>query len=582
MAVTRLSADAMVVTKAMRASTIAEIYVEADQVRVEFEVGAADLAAFRNILPDELYRTLTGEPCVLEQRRAAFLEVDWVILGDGVPLAGEIRRVAPGKRVMRDQVTGEPLGVQPDDANFVVEIGITYRLENPPESLTIRPPTSDGAHLAAANIGFVLYHRGVAVNDFRYLSQEETLDLDWEDPWHSRFRNRNLRRQFDSPISAFLYVEHFEVRKEIIIRPKDLQSWVDLGLENMARIPIQKQPEIKRIAAEFLAAKNPLAIDGREVEGKLDRIHFIRRTLRRTGVIDPPEELDVTSATLGVIFVYSIPELPQEVSMNWQLFTPKLQEIPAATADEVGGLPTRLTPNDPVLRWQNFLTDPQVPAMLTIPPLPETPSITIPIVSVVFGVGFLGIAAIGLCRRGRCAGKRALVACIVSVLCAVATLPFAHASITNPLASRRTLTREQKDEILTSLLQNTYRAFDRREESLVYDRLAMSVSGDLLTEVYLQTRRGMELEGQGGARVKVDGVDFLAIDAGTETESGGYIRRVRWSVRGSVGHWGHTHRRTTHYEADFRIEPREASWKITQMELLDQQRADNLPGSGTD
>ena len=37
----------------------------------------------------------------------------------------------------------------------------------------------------AATIGFVCYHEGVPVNDFRYLSEEVTLDLDWDDPWFS-------------------------------------------------------------------------------------------------------------------------------------------------------------------------------------------------------------------------------------------------------------------------------------------------------------------------------------------------------------------------------------------------------------
>ena len=68
---------------------------------------------------------------------------------------------------------------------------------------------------AAANVGFIVYDRGIPVNDFRYLSRVETLDLDWEDPWYSRFRNRNLVRQYDAPLSVFLYVEHFEVRQEV-------------------------------------------------------------------------------------------------------------------------------------------------------------------------------------------------------------------------------------------------------------------------------------------------------------------------------------------------------------------------------
>ena len=41
--------DALVVTQAMKAQTIAEIFVDADAVRVEFEIGVPDLRAFRQV-----------------------------------------------------------------------------------------------------------------------------------------------------------------------------------------------------------------------------------------------------------------------------------------------------------------------------------------------------------------------------------------------------------------------------------------------------------------------------------------------------------------------------------------------------
>ena len=137
----------------------------------------------------------------------------------------------------------------------------------------------------AADLGFITYHRELPVNDFRYLGTEETLRLDWEDPWFSKFDNRNLWRQYDAPVSAFLYVEHYEVRKEIVLRPKDLEKWVDLGLDGKEVITVEEQPEIKRKVVEFLESKNPVTIDGVPAEGILDRVHFIYRNLRTIGVI---------------------------------------------------------------------------------------------------------------------------------------------------------------------------------------------------------------------------------------------------------------------------------------------------------
>ena len=52
--------DAIMVSRAMFASTIAEYFVEEDHVRVDLEIGVNDLASFRNLLLDRsLTHTLT-------------------------------------------------------------------------------------------------------------------------------------------------------------------------------------------------------------------------------------------------------------------------------------------------------------------------------------------------------------------------------------------------------------------------------------------------------------------------------------------------------------------------------------------
>ncbi|MCZ6834841.1 MAG: hypothetical protein O7G85_03625, partial [Planctomycetota bacterium] len=55
-------ADAIVVTRAMAASTIAEIFIEESSVRVEVAIGPQDLAAFRNLMPDGLYERMGYPP----------------------------------------------------------------------------------------------------------------------------------------------------------------------------------------------------------------------------------------------------------------------------------------------------------------------------------------------------------------------------------------------------------------------------------------------------------------------------------------------------------------------------------------
>ncbi len=193
-------------------------------------------------------------------------------------------------------------------------------------------------------------------------------------------------------------------------------------------ILVDEQEELKKRAAEFLSKKNPVTIDGRTVPGKLDRIHFIHRTLRTTGIIEPSVNLDAASATLGVIFVYPVEQLPDEVSMKWELFSPKIDEIPAVASDETGGLPTVVSPDTPLLTWKNYLTNPTSPEMLLVASPPSTRRYAIPLVAVIcVGVVFVSFAATG--RRGSMGNglsRFGVASAMVAVVAGMISLPLAR------------------------------------------------------------------------------------------------------------------------------------------------------------
>ena len=556
-------ADAIFTNRAMTASTIAEIFIQADSVRVELEIGIQDLEAFQNLLPDELYEKLGNAPSPITERSRRFFAEDWVICPEGgAPLGGKIEHAVARQRVRRDEITGEPLPAAPGQIEIVVSVTLTYALPRRPQSLSIQPPRAQENQSVAANIGFVAYHCGLPVTDFRYFSSKETVDLDWNDPWFSRFRNRNLKRQYDAPLAAFLYVEHFEVRQEIICRPKDLQQWIDLGVAGKDVIRVEDQQVLMERVGAFLAGRNPLSIDGQHVELTLDRIHFIRRNLRRTGIVDPPEDLDLTSATLGVIFAVPTRELPQEVTMTWELFSPKIQRVPVVATDEAGGLPSFVTPDDPVLKWQNFLTNPSRPSFveLNVPPKPR--KLTIPLVGLVFlfVAGFLSFKLKP--PVGRVIRKTLIVLVPVLVVGILFIL----------LAGAPGVNQSNAEAIVSGLLRNVYRAFDFRDENRIYDILERSASGPLLSQVYLETRKALEIQNQGGARVKVKEVEMLSVVSENLAGEIGFVARSVWNVSGSVGHWGHIHQRRNRYEAVFTVKPVKASWKFTEIELLEETR----------
>ncbi|MCP3905968.1 MAG: hypothetical protein GY715_20275 [Planctomycetes bacterium] len=563
--------DALVVTRAMTAPTIAEIFIEPGTVRVELEIGVDDLEGFRNLLPDELYERLGHDPSPLAVRFERFFTEDLVLRADdGDPIAGTVRQVVPRYRVRRDEITGDPVPGAEDEGEPVVFAEIDYALDGSPRALSLAPPTTDAGR-AAASIGFMTYHGGVPINDYRYLAQEETIDLDWDDPWYSSFRNRNLRRRYNAPLSVFLYVDHFEVRKEIIVRPKDLQHWVDLGLAGATEIAAADQGALKQTVADFLVERGEVTIDGQRVEPALDRIHFIRRTLKTTGVIEPPEDLPIVSATLGVIFSYPITALPDEVTMDWDLFSERIPAVPAVATDEAGGLPSTLTADDPVLVWKNFLTNPSSAALVEVDPPPAPPRLGVPIASLLCGLlaVTLVVRAFGA-DRGLTRTTAAVI--LLAAVAAFVLRPFGRVSVPNPLRRTATVAPSEADGVVTALLRNVYRAFDHRDEGVIYDTLARSASGELLSSIYLETQRALELENQGGARAKVADVELVTSSVDGMDGETGFRSTCTWNVTGSVGHWGHLHQRRNQYEAVFTVRPVDGTWKITDLELLSEQR----------
>lgn len=564
---TRLGSDAIVVTQAMKATTIAEIFIEEDVIRVALEIGVPDLEGFRDLLPDFYYEKLGHDPEPLAKRLPRFFREDLIFkIGDGTRLQGRVTNMEGRRRSLRDEVTGEPLPFADDDEGEpVVYAELVYAMPERPKVLRMCPPRDENGN-ANANIGFIVYHHSLPVNDFRYLGTEETLRLDWDDPWYSRFDNPNLRRQFDAPISAFLYVEPYEVRKEIVLRPKDLQAWVDLGLEGKKVITVEEQAEIKTKVVEFLAERNPVQIDGRPVDGILDRVHFIYRNLRTSGVIDPPRDLDLISATLGVIFYYPTNGLPQEVTMEWELFDDRIQAIPSSATDEAGSLPYKLFPNDAVLRWQNFLKNPTLPGLVEVQAPPKLRRLWFVLLTLTSG---LGLAVLGM-RHGKNLIRRQLPS--RRILTAAAGLAVVAVIAMPQAVSPSYVTDDDAATIVTALLENIYRSFDYRDEGVIYDSLERSATGELLTDIYLETRRSLELENQGGARAKVKEVKMLESSQEPLAGEVGFVSRSTWTVSGSVGHWGHIHQRTNQYEARFVVKVVDGAWKFTDLELLQEER----------
>lgn len=555
-----LFADALMINKSMQATTIIEYFIDDTGVTAELEIELDYLSGFRALLPDEIYQKLGYGNEPLQSRLQQFFSKQLALLDSSKnPLKAELLAIGPSRKVLRDPINGTPLPVQ-DEAPEIIRATLRYHFEEdeqPPDQLIFISPR-------VMEIGFIAYHNEVAVNDFRYLSSGFTLLLDWQDPWYSRFTAFNLLRRYNSPMSGFIYVEPFEVRKEIIARPKDLQRWIDLGLEGEAVIPVAMQGEIKQKVADFLGQHQVITVDGKEPEAILDSIHFLERTLTSSRVIDPPIPLSTDAAILGAIFVYPQKGLPQKVEMDWDLWDERVKKVPVSAVDQAGPLPSYLDPEWPTLVWENFLKSPITPSLLSIaPPVEQWKQLLAK--AFPYTLLLIALALWWLFRAIRNQQPKFFSAAVAGIAIAVCLVSVLLGESNKPDPERAKL-------IVSKLLHNIYRAFDYRDEGDIYDVLDQSVTGELLTTIYLETKRSLVLANQGGAQAKVQDVVLQSLELKPLTEEDLATVEANWIVNGSVGHWGHIHQRSNRYQALLTISVDQKKWKLHEMTVLQEER----------
>ncbi|UCC55490.1 MAG: hypothetical protein JSU75_08965 [Gammaproteobacteria bacterium] len=578
------SADWINLTGAETSPNIAEIYVLDDHVKLVLEVYVGDLEVFHDLVPDELLKDGgAGRPGVEERMRHFAAERFRFVTGDGRNLPAELILAEPRRRIDRkspfagmiNPYTRQRVPEAPTDKR-VLYAEIHYPFEGRPEELTLIPPL-DAEGRALVSIGFIAYHKAVPVIDFRYLGAPARLELDWEDPWYSKFDNPNLKRHHKSALMSYLYVEPYEVRHEILTRVKDLEEWMDLGLESDEYIEIDELDSLKQRVGEFLLTKNPVQIDGEALKPILDRTNFVKVSITGIQLIEKPQRLEISTAIIGVIITYLTGGMPQEVSVDWELFTEQVQQVPATATDPAGPLLTYVTPDDNVHTWTNYLKNYEIPTVRQVDVADTLGEYRIPVGTLICLLAILPLGwVVGKRRRAgkTVVGPGVLILFLISgALVSWSYLP--RVSIARPAVMAGMLSEEQAGVLLQALLKNVYRAFDFREEADVYDKLSLSVSGDLLADIYLQNRKSFAVQKAGGAQAKIKAVDILAAaPARRDDRPLAYDIRGNWKAMGTVGHWGHVHMRTNLYDAIVTVEAVDDNWKITGLELLEETRID--------
>jgi len=566
-------ADWINLTGAETARNIAEITILEDKVHVALEVYVGDLATFEALLPDEwLNKDVTSRPLLSERLRQFSAETLQFITGDGTRLQANLILAEPRLRKERSSAfagminptTRQPVPGSPDDKRvFYTEL--EYPFTDNPESLTIIPPQNEKG-IAVVTIGFIAYHKAVPIIDFRYLSGPSKVNLDWDDPWYTKFENRNLKRHHKSALMSFLYVEPREIRHEVLIRVRDLQDWVDLGLEDRTTINKEEQARIKERALSFFTRQNPLKVDGVSVSPTAASADFPNLSLTGLKVIEDAQPVDLATALAGIILSYPVKELPQHVIVEWGLFSERVKEIPATVIDPAAPFLSSVEASDPTIEWHNFLKKYQEPRVSPVV-FDDNRSVGVPILSTMLLVFSLGFAMLAV--HPRLLPRSVWVAASgLSIVVAVLLFRVVIIDVKNPFAGPPD--GDLSAKIVTGVLNNVNIAYLEKNPAALRQALGVVVASDTLPDVESELGRGFAINVAGGGIARIDAIENLVLKELTTLERRtGFRALAEWTAKASAGHWGHAHRRTIRFRALVEFVEKNDTWKLAEITIVD-------------
>jgi len=576
-------ADWISLSGAENAPNIAEIHINKDHVKVDLEIFVNDMVTFDQLIPDEFFIGSDIKRPPLAERMRQFSNEGLQIIADkGQKLQASLKLVEPRLRKERpspfagkiNPYTRQPIPGPPEDKR-VLYAELVYPFMKKPKSLTIIPPL-DERGLSQVPISFMTYHQGVPIHNFKYLSESSTVTLDWADPWYSEFDKKALKRWLRSGVMSFIYIEPYEVRHEVLARVKDLAAWIDLDLRGNEFIEADENNELKKRVGEFFLKRSNILIDGKKLRPILDRTSLVKYSTTVSTFLVQPERLLINTAMVGVIITYLTAGMPQEVKNEWDLWSDRIQKVPTNAIDPVGGLRSFVTPEENVHVWKNFLKQYTIPTVEKVAIADSMRAFQIPLGSILSLIILLPV--VWVIRKRKQSGQPIVAQFglgIVLVAGSILLYPYLNVSVARPGFRTSRMTNDEGKVVLRSLLKNVYRAFDFRDEGDVYDKLAISASGDLLGDLYLQNRKSFRVKQAGGAVARVKKIDVSNVKVqNNPRNSRAFDLRSRWTAVGTVGHWGHLHTRQNQYEARVTIEPVEGAWKITGLELIEEQRID--------
>jgi len=516
--VSTVLADWVNPTGAEIAPNIAEIRISDDKVRVAFEIHVDEIDVFRGLVGGDG----SDSPDIMPFR---------VLRDEQVLLAPKVRLVK--QRIRKDRyspyagminpLTGQPF-LNPIADKRVYYIEVDYQLDKKPTSLSFIPPMkADGS--VAANIGFITFHNSVGVTDFKYLSAPATINLDWDDPWYSRYENKILTRHHKDPLRIYLYVEPRRARLEFLMRIRDFVEWSGMEPLGTKSLTASQQQKLKENVSKYFDKYKILSIDSKRVDPSAVTVNFIKLSRSTTTPLDGQEVIDIPSTYIGISQAFNYQEIPQNITVDWQFFSDRVVRIPVVITDPAGPFSDYVVKDSATIEWQNFLRVYVEPAFK--PVLLKT--------GATLNVPLLGLIQI----------------------------------------YNEPPTAEQAADILSGIFANMQVAYLEKDAANRRRGLANTSHTSKLDDLIYDLDKAFDIKvSSGGAASILDIEDLLVENVIESTDDAGFSFIASWQAVAVANHWGHTDRQRLQFRASIDIYEDEDDWKIKDFTLLDLKRID--------
>lgn len=373
-----------------------------------------------------------------------------------------------------------------------------------------------------------------------------------------------------APIAIFLYPEAFSCRLEVMLRATDFFQMT--GISKPAQEPwnLQARQGVESQANGLAGNWVVMATERGNAEGRMSGATLVRGTPGATLPLEDKDLLPPAEAWVGLTWEFATHALPEEFTLQWKGPRPAtLKEIPLKVFHAAGTQAETLALSREKWFWRSKGRIARPKPLAEVPAPEADSSVEIPMAMLLWiAAGFL--ALLNFRRSGKPWIRLSPSWLVGWSLGLLLTYPLLHVKFGGDAKGLCPTSKEEAQRVIAPLLRNVYQAFDRRDEEGIYDVLALSVEGDLLRQLYLETIAALSLDGREGARVTVK--EFTTTVESVTPSARGWQAQCQWTALGSVGHWGHQHTRINRYKAGLTVEPIGKAWKITQLKIAEARR----------